>query len=126
MADEEKSIEKPSNGVMDGIVLIIFRLIDAGLAPWVAVALFILAAIWLCVRNLDSKDTLSLLSGFGTLHGVMWVGWIFAFIMIPICKATLNNEKKKRGAKLERLEKEHASALELLKKYKTDELKLES
>lgn len=126
MAEEEKSKEKQTPKVMEGIVLIVFRLIDAGLAPWVAVALFLLGAAWLCMRNMDSKDTLTLISGFGTLHGLMWLGWIAAFIMIPICKAALNNEKKKRNAKLERLEKEHNQALELLKKYKLDELKLEN
>ena len=82
--------------------------------------------MWLCMRNLDSKDTLSLLSGLGTVRGLPWIGWILAFIQIPICKWTLNREKNMRRNKLNRLEEKHKKALEMLRKYKADELKLES
>jgi hypothetical protein len=125
MAETENPQEKEPTW-KDAFVIVVLRLIDAGLAPWVAVALFLLAGMWLCMRNLDSKDTLSLISGIGTARGMAWAGWILAFIQIPICKWALNREKNMRRNKLNRLEDEHKKALEMLKKYKTDELKLES
>jgi hypothetical protein len=42
--------------------LTLLRLIDSGLGPWVLVALFLVACLWLMTRNLDSKDTLVLWS----------------------------------------------------------------
>jgi hypothetical protein len=125
MAESDNSQEKEPTW-KDAIVLVVLRLVDAGLAPWVAVALFLLAGMWLCMRNLDSKDTFNLLSGIGTAHGLAWVGWIFAFSEIPICRWALNREKNIRKNKLKRLEEEHAKALDMLKKYKADELKLEN
>jgi len=125
MAETENPQEKAPTWI-DAVVLVVLRLVDAGLAPWVAVALFLITGMWLCMRNLDSKDTLTLISGIGTAHGFSWLGWIFAFIQIPICRWALNREKNIRKNKLKRLEEEHSKALEMLKKYKTDELKLEN
>lgn len=125
MSDEEN--DKPKEATWkDAVVVIVLRLIDAGLAPWVAVALFLLMGMWLCMRNLDSKDTLSLISSIGTAHGLAWLGWLFAFIEIPICKWALNREKNMRRNKLERLQEEHDKALELIRKHKLGELKLEA
>jgi len=128
MAETDNPAENPTEkslGWKDAIVVVVLRLVDAGLAPWVGVATFLLIAMFLCMRNLDSKDTLALLSSIGTVHGLAWIGWLLAFCQIPICKWALNREKRMRNNKLKRLEEEHEKALEMLKKYKTSELKLE-
>jgi hypothetical protein len=125
MAEDQKPGEKEPTW-KDAVVMLALRLIDAGLAPWVAVATFFLIAMWLCMRNLDSKDTLSLLSRIGTVHGAAWLGWPIAFLQIPICKWALNREKKMRGNRLARLEEENRKALELLKKHKLGEFNLEN
>ena len=91
-----------------------------------AVALFLLGVMYLCTRNLDSKDTHDLISNIGTLHGLSWIGWIIAFIEIPIFKWALNRARRMNKNKVQRLEKELGEALELLKKPKQNELKLES
>jgi hypothetical protein len=110
----------------DAVVIVTLKLIDAGLAPWVAAAMFILGAMWLCMRNLDSKDTLTLMTAFGSIKGLAWVGWPLAFIQIPILRWAMKREKRMSKSKIERLEAEHAKALELLKKYKLGQFSLEN
>jgi|SRR5690242_9501165 len=124
MADEEKTPEREPSW-KDGAIVVVLKLIDAGLAPWVAVAIFVLTAMWLCMRNLTSKDTLTLVSSIGTVHGLAWIGWVLAFIQIPIFRWALLRERRIRKNKTERLEREHNDALERLKKYQKDDLTLE-
>jgi hypothetical protein len=105
--------------------LFILRVTDSGLAPWVLVALFILGLVWIATRNLDSKDTASLITSFMGIRGIAWSGWIVAFIQIPVFRWSLNKARRLRMNQLNDLQEENEKARELLKKQKQSELELE-
>lgn len=105
---------------MDVFFAVMMRLIDSGLGPWIAVCIFILGVIYLGTRNLDSKDTLTLLIAM-KFKGFSWLGWLLSFIEIPICRWIVLRERRRLREKMERLETEHDQAIELLKTYRRTE-----
>jgi hypothetical protein len=122
--------EKESDGnahpkLWDLVGYFAFRVTDSGLAPWTLVALFLLGGGWILTRHLDSKDSLSLITRIGSLHGFAWSGWVFAFIEIPIAKWLINRARQLNKDKIARLEQENKKARELLKKHKLGEFGLE-
>ena len=107
-----------------GLVMVIFRLLDAGLAPWVMVCMFLLGAEWIGTRTLNSQDTLKFLSQLFGRTGFAWFGWIVALIEVPLFAWTLRRENR-RHRDMERLVgEEGAKARDLLKQQKQEELKL--
>jgi hypothetical protein len=122
MADE-KDNDLPK--LRDMIGYFVLRITDSGLAPWALVALFLLGGVWIITRKLDSKDTLTLISKFGTFHGMLWAGWILAFIEIPIARWMIVRTKRLQSNRITHLQEENKKARDMLKKYTVDELKLE-
>jgi hypothetical protein len=110
----------------DIAAVFVLRVTDSGLTPWALVAIFLVAVIWVMTRNLDSQDTLALISNVGTVHGIAWLGWGIAFIEIPIAKWAINRARRSQNAKIEELEKDSDRAREQLKKLKQSELRLAS
>lgn len=121
----KRSAEKDRPGFLEMVGLFILRITDSGLAPWALVALFILGLVWVATRNLDSKDTASLIRSFMGMRGIAWSGWIVAFIQIPVFKWSLNKARRLRMNQLSDLQEENEKARELLKKQKQSELELE-
>ncbi|HUA68901.1 MAG TPA: hypothetical protein VMA13_10180 [Candidatus Saccharimonadales bacterium] len=121
----KRSDEKDRPGFWEMVGLFILRVTDSGLAPWVLVALFILGLVWIATRNLDSKDTASLIASFMGIRGIAWSGWVVAFIQIPVFKWSLNKARRLRINQLNDLQEENEKARELLKKQKQSELELE-
>jgi hypothetical protein len=124
MAEEDEDKKSPSTWQMVGLFAL--RITDSGLAPWALVALFSLGGMWVLTRRLDSKDTLTFLSKFGTLHGLAWLGWVAAFVEIPICKWAINRARNLRLNQMRELQDENEKAREQLKKLKQSELELNS
>jgi len=75
---------------------------------------------------LDSKDTLELVSKIGTVHGFAWIGWLLAFIEIPIAKWAINRARNGQSERIKQLQDDNEKSKELLKKLKQSELTLES
>ena len=118
--------DKKTPSVWQMVGLFAFKITDSGLAPWAVAALFVLGAMWVLTRHLNSTDTLALLSKFGTVYGVAWIGWIVAFIEIPICKWAINRARRLRLNQLRQLQDENDKAREQLKRLKQTELELVS
>lgn len=110
----------------DIAAVFVLRVTDSGLTPWALVALFLLGNTWLLVRNLNSQDTLALIQKIGTVHGLAWIGWLLAFIEIPIARWAINRARSGQSAKIKQLQDDNDKATELLKKLKQSELTLES
>lgn len=108
------------------VALFALRITDSGLAPWALVALFLLGGMYLVTSRLESKDALSLLSKIGTLDGLAWIGWVVAFIEIPICKWAIDRARRLRLNQLQQLEDQSDKAMAELKKLKQAELELNS
>lgn len=121
----KQSDGKERPGFWEMIGFFVLRTTDSGLAPWVLVALFFLGLAWVTTRNLDSKDTFGLITSFFGLRGIAWIGWIVAFIQIPIFRWSLNKARKLRLNQLIELQNENEKAREALKKQKQSELALE-
>ena len=110
----------------EAVVVLLLRICDAGYVGWVLVAIFVLGFVFLFTRNLDSKDTLALIQGIGTIHGLAWIGWIVALAEIPLMRILLDRSKRQGSGRIQRLEEENENARNLLKKYKQQELELEN
>ncbi|MGB7746371.1 MAG: hypothetical protein WBN75_03710 [Verrucomicrobiia bacterium] len=110
----------------DIAAVFVLRVTDSGLTPWALVACFLLANAWLITRNLDSKDTVAVISKIGTAHGLAWIGWLVAFIEIPIAKWAINRARSGQRERMRQLQDDNEKARELLKKLKQSELTLES
>jgi hypothetical protein len=123
MSEEKKKEEAGPWAQLIG--MFVLRLMDSGLAPWVAVALFLLGMAFIIVRNLDSKDSLTFLQGLMNRHGVAWVGWLVAFIEIPIFRASLKRARERGADRRAELERENEKARKMLTELKQGELKLE-
>ena len=123
MSDPKKKEDPPS--IPQAIVWFAVRITDSGLAPWALVALFLLGGMYITIRQLGSKDTLTFRQGIGTLKGFAWVGWMIAFIEIPIFKGVLNRSRSSGKERIEQLQTENQKARELLRALKQSELKLE-
>jgi hypothetical protein len=110
----------------DIAAVFVLRITDSGLTAWVVVALFLLGILYVGTRNLDSKDTLDLISNIGTVHGLAWIGWLLAFIEIPIAKWAINRARNGQNDRIRQLQDDNEKSKELLKKIKQSELTLES
>ena len=110
----------------DIAAVFVLRVTDSGLTPWVVVALFLLGVFYIGTRNLNSGDTLQLVSGIGTVHGFAWIGWLLAFIEIPIAKWAINRARNGQNDRIKQLEDDSEKSKEFLKKAKQSELTLES
>jgi hypothetical protein len=75
MAENNPKPENPQPDWKDAIGIFTLKLMDSGLAPWTLVALFLFGLTWLVTRNLDSKDSLALITKLGSAHGFAWLGW---------------------------------------------------
>ena len=126
MKEKNQNPENPQPNWKDAIGIFVLRTMDSGLAPWTLVALFLLGLIWVVTRNLDSKDSLALLTNFRNTHGFAWLGWLLAFLEIPIARWAIKRARNMRSGELKRLEEEVDKARKFLKKQKTGELELES
>ncbi len=102
----------------------VLRCADSGLLPWLLIALFILGLIWVSTRNLDSKDTLTLLSKVGTLHGFAWIGWIIALLEIPAFTWAVRRANKMAAERVGDTEAENEKVRNHLKKTKQAQLEL--
>lgn len=117
--------EPAQTNFKDVIAIFLLRTMDSGLTPWLMVAGFLLTCFYLLARNLDSHDTLTLISDSKNHTGVAWVGWPVAFCMIPLAKWAVNRERKLRIDQIKQLQEEVTKCRELLKKYQRDELAFE-
>ena len=109
----------------DVIAILGLRLADSGLLPWMVVAGFLLCLFWLPVRNLDSKDSLALMTHIGSLRGLAWAGWVVALIEIPIAKWALNRARNLNSSRIKQLEEDVVKTREKLREHRQSELKLE-
>jgi hypothetical protein len=126
MSEDNPKSENPQPDWKDAIGIVTLKLMDSGLAPWALVALFLFGLTWLVTKNLDSKDSLALIGKFGTAHGLAWLGWLVAFVEIPIARWAIKRARTMRNSEFKRLQEEADKARKLLKKHKTGELELES
>src|SRR5258707_9385007 len=94
----------------DIVAVFVLRVTDSGLTPWLLVALFLLGNVWLLARNLDSKDTIILISKIGTAHGFAWIGWLLAFIEIPIAKWAINRARTGQSERIRQLQDDNDKA----------------
>ncbi len=117
--------EKGPAGIRMAIALILLKLIDAGLAPWLLVALFVIGTEWSLTRHLNSPDTLIFLSKLLSRAGFTWFGWFVALVEVPLFAWTLRRQHRRHEQKERFLENDATKARELLKKHKQEELKLE-
>ena len=118
----KRSEDRPT--IWEMVVFFIIRTTDSGLAAWTLVALFILGLSWVVTRNLESKDELALITSFIGLKGVAWLGWLVAFLEIPVFRWSLNKARKLKSNQMDRIQAENEAAREALKK-KQIELELE-
>lgn len=124
MKEKNQSKEKPQPDWKDAIGFFVLRTMDSGLAPWTLVALFLLGLVWIGTKNLDSKDNLTLITKLGSAHGIAWIGWLVAFLEIPIARWAVKRARNMRNSQLKSLQDEVEKARKLLKKHKLDELEL--
>jgi hypothetical protein len=97
MKENDQKLENPQADWKDAIGIFVLRTMDSGLAPWTLVALFLLGLAWVVTRNLDSKDNLALITCLGSAHGFAWLGWLLAFLEIPIAKWAIKQARNMRS-----------------------------
>jgi len=107
-----------------GLVMIVFRLLDAGLAPWVMVAMFLLAAQYIAMRNLSSADTVKVMAKLFTRTGFAWFGWVVALVEVPVFAWTIRKENHRHRQRERAIGEDANKAREMLKAHKQEELKL--
>jgi hypothetical protein len=122
MPEQPEPKKEPNAWTMFAVILM--RLIDSGLGPWVAVSMFVLGGLYILTRNLDSHDNLALLSSI-KISGFSWLGWVIALLEIPVFRWAVSREKRMGKNRVARLEDENKEAKEMLKKYRQSDLKLE-
>lgn len=93
---------------------------DSSLLPILLAMAFFTGICWVFTKNLDSKDTLALLSGVGTLKGFAWLGWIMAFLEIPVAVWSIKRMKNLNFGENERLKSENARVRKHLRQVDLD------
>jgi hypothetical protein len=125
MAEEKEPKELVKPKLYDLGMVIALRVVDSGLGPWLMVVAVVLCFVWLMTRNLNSADTLLLLSRIGTLKGLAWCGWGIALIEVPIFVWVVNGIKRGALDRSNRSEAESEKARDRLKTLKQSELPIE-
>jgi uncharacterized membrane protein YqhA len=121
---DSKDKDKPK--WFDVLAVLLLRMADSGLLPWMLVAGFLLTGFWLMVKNLSSGDTLALINKIATLKGLAMVGWLVAIIQVPMYRWAINRARNMNASKIKQLEDEVVKAREQLKAHKLGEFRLEA